>query len=122
MARRVDRQGEVLIWCRKCSDCARQRMGPKLVNCYKPEQVGTKEYGKMLKRIQILEDGRVPTKEARNWKIEGQNTKIVRKEYKILLIGFRDGRIHGANRSMESRKRKMLQDRGALPKEVGDVI
>ena len=22
--RRVDRQGEVLIWCRKCSGCARQ--------------------------------------------------------------------------------------------------
>ena len=26
----------------------------------------------MLKRIQIVEDGRVPAKEARNWKIEGQ--------------------------------------------------
>ena len=33
---------------------------------------GTKEYGKMLKNIQVLEDGRVPAKEAQNWKIEGQ--------------------------------------------------
>ena len=31
-------------------------MGPKLINCGKPEQVGTKECGKMLKRIQVLED------------------------------------------------------------------
>ena len=28
---------------------------------------GNKEYGKMLNRIQILEDVRVPAKEARNW-------------------------------------------------------
>ena len=38
------------------------------MNCYKLEQVGTKEHGKKLKRIQVLEE-----KEARNWKIEGQN-------------------------------------------------
>ena len=50
------RQGEVLIWCRKCSGYARQRMGAKLMNCCKPEQMGTKEYGKMFKRIQTLED------------------------------------------------------------------
>ena len=36
------------------------------MNCCKPEQVGTKEDGKMLKRIQILVDGRVPAKEAKN--------------------------------------------------------
>ena len=72
LVRRVDRQGEVLIWCRKCSGNARQNMGPKLMSCCIPEQVGTKEHGKMLKRIQILEDGRVPAKEAKHWKIEGQ--------------------------------------------------
>ena len=38
-------------------------MGPKVDELLtKPEQVGTKENGKMLKRIQILEDGRVPAK------------------------------------------------------------
>ena len=41
-------------------------MGRKLMNCCKPEQVGTKEYGNMLKRIPVLEDGGVPAKEARN--------------------------------------------------------
>ena len=29
-------------------------------------------HGKMLKRIQVLESGGVPAKEARNWRIEGQ--------------------------------------------------
>ena len=37
-------------------------MGPKLMNCCNPEQMGTKEYGNMLKRIQVLEDGRVSAK------------------------------------------------------------
>ena len=50
-------------------------MGPKLMNCCKPEQVRTKEYGKMLKRIQVLQDGRVPAKEASTWRIEGQKEK-----------------------------------------------
>ena len=78
LVRRVDRQGEFWIWCRKCWGYARQRMGPKLMNYCMPEQVGTKECGKMLKRIQILEDGRVPAKEAKYWKIEGQKRRITR--------------------------------------------
>ena len=32
---------------KKCSGYARQRMGPKLMNCCGLEQVGTKEFGKM---------------------------------------------------------------------------
>ena len=36
-------------------------MGRKLMKCCKPEQVGTKGYGKMLKRI-VLEDSSVPAK------------------------------------------------------------
>ena len=39
------------------------------MNCYKPEKMDTKKYGKMLKRIQVLEEGRIPAKEARNWAI-----------------------------------------------------
>ena len=55
--------------------------GTKLINCCKPEQVGTQEYGKMFKRIQVLEE-RVTAKEARNWKIEGQQKRRnTRKEY-----------------------------------------
>ena len=36
------------------------------MSCRKPEQVGTKEHGKMLKRSPNFVDGRVPAKEARN--------------------------------------------------------
>ena len=85
LVRRMDRQGEVLIWCRRCSGYARQRMGPKLVNCCKPEQMGTKEFGKMMKIIQILEEGRVPAKETKNWRIEGEKKNTTRKEYQRLL-------------------------------------
>ena len=63
-------------------------MGPKLTNCCRPEQMDTKEFGKMVKRIQILEEGRVPAKEAKNWRIEGQKKRITRKEYKRLLNNF----------------------------------
>ena len=47
-------------------------MGPKLMNCCKREPMGTKAHGKMIERIQTLEDGRVPAKEAKFWRIEGQ--------------------------------------------------
>ena len=50
-------------------------MGPKLMNCCKLEPMGTQGYAKMLKRIQVLEDGRVPAKEVRDRKIEGQKKK-----------------------------------------------
>ena len=63
-------------------------MRQKLLNCCRPEQVSTKEYGKMFKRIQILEDGRVPAKEAKDWKIEGKKMRITRKEYKRLMNEF----------------------------------
>ena len=63
LVRRMDRQGEILMWCRKCSGDARQRMGPKVMNCCRPEQMATKEFGKMMKRIQNLEEGRVPAKD-----------------------------------------------------------
>ena len=44
-------------------------------------------YGNMLKRIQVLEDGRVPAAEARSWRIEGPQ-KITRIEYQRLLNKF----------------------------------
>ena len=62
-------------------------MGPKLMNCCKPEPMGTQGHGKILKRIQLLEDGRVPAKEARNHRIEGQR-RITRREYQRLLNKF----------------------------------
>ena len=66
----------------------RGREGSTLLNCCRPEQVGTKEHGKTLKRIQILEDGRVPAKEAKVWKMEGRKRRITRKECERLMNEF----------------------------------
>ena len=55
-------------------------MGPKLMNCCKPEQVGTKEHG-----IQVLEDGWVRAKEAGIWKMKGQKRRITKKECQRLV-------------------------------------
>ena len=45
------------------------------------EPMGTKKFGKMVRIIQTLEEGRVPAKEAKNWRIEGEKKRIARKEY-----------------------------------------
>ena len=71
-------------------------MRPKLVNCCGPEQMSTKEFGKMLKRIQTLEEGRVPAK--KNWRTEREKKRITRKEYKK--------RLNGAKRRLEVGKRE----------------
>ena len=63
-------------------------MGPKLINCCMPEPMGTKEFGDMLKRLQTLEEGRVPAKEAKYWRIEGEKNRITRKECRRLLNNF----------------------------------
>ena len=97
MVRRMDRQGEVLIWCRKCSGYARQRMGPKLMNRCKPEKVGPKEYGKMLNRIQVLEEGSISAREARECKIEGRRRRITRQEYRRWWDDFDIGHARARN-------------------------
>ena len=76
LVRRMDRQGDVLTWCRKCSGYA------------KAEQMGTKAYGKMLKMMQVLEDGRVPAKEARSSRIEGQREELREKSIRGFLNKF----------------------------------
>ena len=63
-------------------------MAPKLMNCSKPEPMGTQWYAKMLKRIQVLQDGNMPAKEARSCRIEGQKRKITCIEYQRLLNKF----------------------------------
>ena len=65
-----------------------QRMEPKLVNCCRPEQMGTKEFGQTMKRIQTLEEGSLAAKETKNWSIEGEKKRITRKEYQRLVNKF----------------------------------
>ena len=37
------------------------------MNWCRPEQMGTKEFGKLMIRIQILEEGRVPAKQTKEY-------------------------------------------------------
>ena len=123
LVRRMERQGEVLIWCRMCSGYARQRMGPQLMNCCRLGQMDTKEFGKLVKRIQILEEGRVPAKEATNWRIEGEKKRITRMECKRLLNNFEDERLNGTKKACGTwQKKKTMKERGELPNEEGDVV
>ena len=68
------------------------------MNCYRLEQMDIKEFSKMVNRIQILEEGRVPAKKAKNWRNEGEKKRITRKECKRLLNNF--------ERHVELRRRK----------------
>ena len=68
--------------------------------------MGTKEHGKMLKRTQILEEGKVPAKEAKHRKIEGIKKGITGKEHRRLLNEFDMGGFMAQRRSVESRKRE----------------
>ena len=74
------------------------------------------------KRIQVLADGRVPDKEAKNWRIEGQKRRITRKEYRRLLNKFQMEGFMAQKGLWNLARKSVLQDRGALPEEEGDVI
>ena len=111
LVRRMDRQGEVLIWRRKCSGFARQRMGPKLMKCCRPEQMGTKEFGKMLKLIQTLE-GRVPAKKAKDWRIDEKKKIISRQEHQRLVNKFEMEGLMAQKVLWNLAKEKIMKERG----------
>ena len=75
-------------------------MGPKLVNCCKPEQMGTKGYGKMLKMIQVLEAG---SRQRRQGAGGLKDKREELREKTEACKQVRDGRFHGLKRIMESR-------------------
>ena len=68
----ISPNAEALVWCKKCSGCARCRLEPKPMKHCRPEKMGTWEDEKKKKRILILEEGRVPDRNARGWKVEGE--------------------------------------------------
>ena len=76
----------------------------------------------MLKRIQILENGRVPAKEARNLKIQGHKRRITRKEFKRWWNEFEMQGFMTQKGLWNVAKEKMLQDSGALPMGEGDTV
>ena len=47
MVRRVDLNGEALVWCRKCSRYARCHLGAKADEPLQIRKIDTKEHGNM---------------------------------------------------------------------------
>ena len=94
-------------------------MGPELMNCCKREPMGTQGHGKVLKIIHVLEDGRVPAKEVRNWRSEGQKRRITRKEYQRLLNKFEMEGFMAQKGLWNLTREEVLRERGALSKEEG---
>ena len=97
-------------------------MGPKLINCCMREPMGTKEFGNMVTRIQTLEEGRVPAKEAKNWRIEGEKKIITSKEYRRPLNNFEMEGLMAQKVLWKMSKEKTMKERGELPNEEGDVV
>ena len=54
----------------------------------------------MMKRIQTLEDGTVPAKEAKNWRTEREKKRITRKEYKNLAKETGEGYVVRESKAM----------------------
>ena len=97
-------------------------MGPKLMNCRRPEQMDTKEFGKMVKILQILEEGRVPAKEAKNWRIDGEQQRITRKAFKRLLKFLEMEGLMAHKGLWNLPKEKIMKERGEFPNEEGNVV
>ena len=118
--RRVYPNDEAWVWCRKCSGYARCRLGPKLMNRCRPESKDTKEYGKCC--LIILQKEECQTEARKDGHVKGKEEESQEES----------ARGQGKNSKLEVScrkkgswnivKKRMLEDRGALPKEEGDLI
>ena len=79
MVRRKGSIGEALVWCRECSGYARCRWGPKLMNRCKPEN--TRKMKVMTRNLK-LEEGEIPDRSAKGWKVKEAKKKSHQKERK----------------------------------------
>ena len=66
-------------------------LGPKLLNRCRSEKKDTKKCCKMLKIILKLEEGRVPDRNAKGWKVEEQQSRATGKECTRLREEFEVG-------------------------------
>ena len=96
-------------------------MRPKLMNCCKPQPMCAKGCGQMLKRLQTLENGGVPAKEAKNWRIERHKKRITRKECQRLVNKLEMEGFMAQKGLWNVTRERILRERGELRKEEGDA-
>ena len=81
------------------------------MNHCRPEKIDTKEHWKMLKRILVLKEGRMPDRNARGLRVEGEKkreelpSKRLREEFEVGSFMSQEGLWSIA-------KHRMLEDRG----------
>ena len=67
--------------------------------------MGTKEFGKVMKRIQTLEEGRVPANQPKkSGESREKRKESARNEYKRLVNNVSDGRTNDTKRLVEFRE------------------
>ena len=115
-----------MLWCRKCSGHARQRLGPTLMNRRKPEKIDTKEYWEDVKTNpnprRGREGGRSLPRMREGGKIVEQKSRVTRKECKRLREEFEVGGFMAQKGLWNIAKKRMFEDGEALPKEDGDLL
>ena len=111
IVRRVDRNGEALdlVW-KVLGFCARCRLGPKLMHRCKPEKLDTQEHWKMMKKSSNSKEegcqtGRTKSGELKDGK-EGSRMTARGSQRVLWIIA----------------EKRMLEDRGAVPKEDVDLL
>ena len=92
------RIGEAFVWCRKCLGYARHQLGPKLMNRCKLEKI------------------------ERVWTDAKRERFLTQTFLNSRQGGIRIWRLPGAKRGVEYRQKRILEDRGALLKEDGDLV
>ena len=76
-----------------------------------------------MKRIQVLEDCRIPAREARNWEDrKDKKRRITRKEHRRLWNDVEMGGFHGTERCMESRQRENVAGQRCIVKEIKETL
>ena len=88
----------------------------------KPGKMDTKELHEHVKTNLNTRRVTVSCQKCERWTIEGHKRRVTRKECKRLREEFEVGGVMAQNGLWNIVKKRMLRDRGAVPKEDGDLL
>ena len=107
LQRIVDTNCKMMLWSQRCSGYTGVKLGRKwLTNRHHVVDEKKKKH-MLLKRMQKMEDGQVPG--GRDWRIEGKQVRVTRKEFQRLKEEIRDSSFR-AKREMWHLKEQIMRD------------
>ena len=83
-------------------------------NRCRSESNNDRGHKRIKKRIEVREEGRVPARKDKGWKIEGEKKQVTREEYKRLKEDFQDSSMMAQKRLWTHMDKKIREERGAL--------